>query len=270
MELIVGVFVIVVLWLGVKALATLGSEPKSDASRGGAKRVEATSKQSVLDSNIGWLRERWVEAETAKAAGALSYFPKWFFDPATDKQLTRLQRMGVRLSGGELTKGAASDIIGLFEDPESSDMDVLKFFKMKLSPEQKNETRVRHEISKLFQDPEKLTAWRGRPADGMQKEFYRFFSLKIPSGLTYEEAETTIREADIPDAEFDAWRDFENVCDELADRSTLEDYGLRKPSLPVIRAAYDDLRKTAPKDANDPMSVAEKILQLKPELARER
>lgn len=205
----------------------------------------------------------------AKAAGALDYFPKWFFEPATDKQLTRLQRMGVRVSSGELTKGAASDIIGLFEDVESSDTDVLKFFKVKLSPELKNETRARHEINKLFQNPEKLTAWRGRPADAMQKEFYRFFSLRIPSGLTYEDAAKTILESDIPDAEFDVWRDFESVCEELADRSALEDYGLRKPSLAVIRAAYDELRKAAPKDASDPLSVADKILEMKPELARE-
>ena len=61
-------------------------------------------------------------------------FPQWFFEPATERQLVRLEREG--LKGITLTKGQASDLIGLSEPPDDADNEVLKFFGAPLAENQ--------------------------------------------------------------------------------------------------------------------------------------
>jgi len=270
-EFIGAVILIVVVWVVIKALASGASEGHSGQAAQSPRAGSRSSSQAILDANMAWLRERWRAADQAKASGELGPFPKWYFDPVTDPQLGRLKKTGVRVSGGELTKGAASDIIGLFEPWEDIDEAILKFFKVSMPEELRNETRARDEVRRLFSDPAKVEAWATRPADLMQKEFFRHFGMKAPPGLTYRDAEKAISEASESksDAELDAWRAYEDLCEEFADPEFLRDAGLKKPSLGVIRGAVEEIKRAGDdEDATDPYTVADKILEMKPDLAR--
>jgi hypothetical protein len=226
-----GVLVLILLlWFAFKTMAGGYSAGRSGADSPEASRPRrpAPTDQDVLNANMGWLRERWNAVDAAKAAGKFDVFPKWFFDQVTERQLTRLQKMGVRVTAGELSKGTASDIIGLFEPMEDHTKDILKFFKVQLPRENQNESRARFEVAKLLSDLANAQAWEQRSADAMQKEFLRHFGAKVPAKLRHEQASTLIREIreQKTAAEIDEWNDFESLCDELSDPEALRDYDL--------------------------------------------
>jgi hypothetical protein len=151
-----------------------------------------TGRARILSDNEDWLRARWANAERERAAGTLTTIPVWFFDPVTERQLERMQKDGVSVSGAGLTKGKASDLIGLFEPVEEEHEAILKFFKVHLGG--MNQSRGRHEVGKLLADPKNAEAWNLRPAEPLQKEYLRFFNMKVPRELTCVEANRLISE----------------------------------------------------------------------------
>ena len=229
----------------------------------------------LLSANAGWLQTRWAEANRERESGELKRFPRWFFEPPTEPQLQRIRESGV-VPMENLTKGQASDIIGLLEPVEQENEDILRFFKVPVKG--MNQSRARHEVAQLLADPEKHQAWHQRPAEMLQKEFYRFFDLKVPSRLTYMDAERTIREhrEQLEDANsplLDEWDSFEMICTDLLDADTCETYNLRKPTIVFIRAAIDALRKsgrTLTECGDDLQVVVDKLVELKPDLRRSR
>lgn len=225
----------------------------------------------ALEGNMPWLRERWQLADQLHAKGELGLLPKWYFDPPTEPQLNRVKRIGLTITADALTKGAASDIIGLFEPPADHDAEVLRFFKVQLPPAQRNETRAGAEVIRLFEDPARVVAWQARPADAMAREFLRHFGVTVPRGLTVHQAETMRREIEAKrtDAELDAWRDFADTFEALNDPGTREDAGIKRVSLSIYREVVDAMKASGqPVDLRDELAIAEKVLELHPELAR--
>lgn len=279
MELLwVIVLVVVVLFL-------VGSGKKGKTSGGNAGRgsgsMPASPKESprakILDDNIDWLRARWADADRARAAGTLANFPEWYFDPATERQLERMQKDGISVSGSGLTKGKASDLIGLLEPVEEQHEAILKFFKVPLRG--MNQSRAIYEVSKLFADAKNAEAWKLRPAEPLQKEFLRFFDMKVPKELKCVDAERLINEHRVKllkedSPKLDEWNSFESIVTDLSDKEAREDYDLNinKPSLSVLRAAIDALRKEGNSMddlAGDLDIVAQKLVELKPELKKQ-
>ncbi|MGQ0751611.1 MAG: hypothetical protein ACT4PS_13840 [Betaproteobacteria bacterium] len=259
--------VLLLIIVGLVVLAIVGSgwrSPSASADKGG----RASREQRIIDANMDWLRERWRMADAEKAAGNLVHFPKWYFDDATDRQRSRLEQDGVNVSGNP-TKGQASDIIGLFQDPETDLLEKLKFFDITLKGPLLNETRVRHEAAKLDSDPAKQSAWAQRPASALQKEFYRFIGERPPARLTFQQAEAYIGEAmeKLSEQQQAEWDAFESLMDEFEDREFRSDVEIRKPTPADIRAAMAAL-KAGGQDFDDPFDVAEKLLEMKPSLAR--
>jgi hypothetical protein len=230
---------------------------------------DLSAKQRALEANRQWLDERWRMAESEKAAGSLKHFPHWFFDKATDRQRERLTRDGVKVSGNA-TKGQLSDIIGLFVEPGSEELEKLKFYEVRLKGALRNQTRARHELATLASDPEKERAWLMRPATAMQKEFYRFIGEKPPAGLTAEQAEARMLAVldEMPDAQQNEWYEYEHLVDMFSDSEFRADVEIRKPTLGDIRAAMMAL-KAAGGAFDDPYDVADKLLEIKPALERE-
>ena len=74
---------------------------------------------------MGWLKERWDRVQHEKDSGVLRTVSQWYFDEATERQLSRLKRIGLKLNTEQITKGQASDIIGLFEPLEQRDAAIL-------------------------------------------------------------------------------------------------------------------------------------------------
>lgn len=110
----------------------------------------------------------------------------------------------------------------------------------------------------------------------MQKEFYRFFNLKVPEGLTHNDALRFIsgheaRLGDHGEEQMEEWEAYENIYDEITDPDFREDYEIKKISLSVYRAAIEELRKEGkklPELADDVDVVVEKITEMKPELRK--
>ena len=190
------------------------------------------------------------------------------------RQLNRVDQIGLEIAKGQPTKGEASDIIGLFEPAEEEDVEVLRFFKVPLRG--MNQSRARHLVAKLMQDPKNTNAWEARPSSAMQKEFYRYFSLRIPRGLTYEAASQLIGEhqkklMEEDEKSLDDWDAYENIYEEINDPDNREDYGIKKVSLSAYRDAIHELGsegKTPSDLEDDPDVVVDKIILMKPDIQR--
>ena len=277
-------FVLVVLAVAVfyvfvkirKASRSPRTSPSAAHSASQARRTAAgLSPADVFNANSEWLEARWKEAIRERESGSFSLVPKWFFDDATDRQLERIRNLGLRFSVKRMTKGQASDIIGVFEPVEEEHHEILRFFKVPTKGF--NASLARHEVAKLFTDPKKSRAWQNRPSTALQKEFYHFFDIKIPAGLTYSAAEKTIAEKqEVLDNEesplLNEWESLESIWVQLLDPETREGYEIKKPGPAVIKAAIETLRaegNSLSKLEEDLQLVTDKIILLKPELQRE-
>lgn len=134
------------------------TSPRGDsASRKPAKPGHSPTRRN----EEGWLRARWKMAREHQKSGVHErMFPEWYFDKATEAQLDRLDLLDVLCDRSTLTKGQASDLIGMFEHPSRTEVAMLEFFGV--SAQGWKRTRVRHEIAKLLQDPANTKAWEER------------------------------------------------------------------------------------------------------------
>lgn len=244
------------------------SASPSEASR---KAIKNQALPLVAPTQFDYLKTQWTAAETARASGMPTNVSSWFFDPVSERQLERLKKDGTKVSGGSLTKGTASDLIGLQEPIEENDADILKFFKVPLKGT--NQTIGRYEAKRLLSIPENATAWNSRPAEPMQKEYLKFFGLNAPKGLICVDATELItahkKETNgVEKKRLDTWANFESIVDDLSDRETREDYDIKKPSLAAIRAAVEALEAKG-EDSGDLQCVVDQLLEMKPELAKE-
>lgn len=247
----------------------------SGSTRG---RTASTSRESPsvrkFNANHAWLKARWAEANQKKQAGDTTGFPPWYFDAVTEKQVKRIGDEGLELSTGGLTKGQASDIIGLFVDAGEDGLEILKFFKVPTAD--MNQTVARVEVPKLMADPARAEAWRQRPADALQKEALRFYGVTSPKGLTHADAEGLISRHEVGLVAAgsplpDEWESYKRIIEEFSDRETCQDYGLKKPGLPVVRAAVEKLRskgEAMAAIADDLDLLAQQIIETRPELER--
>ncbi len=247
---------------------------------GGSKKPTATKSSSIpkeeriLNENSGWMDERWSLAQKERDAGEVKSVSQWFFDDVTERQLQKIEEIGLKISGGNPTKGEASDIIGLFEPVEEENRETLKFFKVSLKG--MNQSKARYEVSKLLNDSDNLERWRNRPASAMQKEFYRFFMLKVPQGVTHEMASKDLNEYrknldEEYEPKMDEWDAYEDIYDEINDPDFREDYDLKKISISLYRSAVEQLKqegRVLTELSDDLDAVVDKLLEIKPEIQK--
>jgi hypothetical protein len=206
------------------------------------------SRSSTARSNTGGPAKRMADREPKPDPYSILYdhwksieqdpasLPSWYHDPVTERQLQRLKEDGIRLPGRPITKGQASDLIGLAQPPELEQEEILRFFKVKGLP-LKHGIIATIEIDRLMSDPEKANQWINRPATQIQKEYYRYFGIPIPKGLTASEAKDKISSDELTDEQDEEWFSYSELLEELQDKDFRELYDLKKPSLPVIREA---------------------------------
>lgn len=115
----------------------------------------------ILEENEEWITEHWNRAKKEQEDGRLKSFPKWYFHEATKQQKERIRDEGYDIKEGtKLTKGEATDIIGLFEPVDDKDREVLEFFNV--SMDAMNRSRAKYEIEKLFRDQDNVVKWEKR------------------------------------------------------------------------------------------------------------
>ncbi len=225
--------------------------------------------EKMMKENMAWLNERWTELQRQKDAGAELTGPTWFFDDVTERQMEKLGKLGVRLVSGRPSKGQASDLIGLFEEVEEENEEILRYFKIPLSS--MNQSRARYEVSKLLADPQKKEQWENRPATSIQREFYRYFNLKLPKNLTAHQAEEYVKTYSdtVPEDQWDEWEAYETMYQEINEPEERESFEIKKVSLTMYRSAIEDLKKTGQKLTDmDTHVVVEKLLEKNPNLQR--
>lgn len=239
-----------------------------------AKAILASAAVLIYRANELWLKARWQAAREAQRTGTSADFPKWYLDPITERQQSRLREDGFQLNMDSLSKGNASDLIGLMMPPEPQDEKILRFFNS--DPHVFNQTRAREEIKRLLEDPQCVARWEGRPADTEQRNVLRAYKAKIPKNLTIKDASVLIEKAEkqlaISNPELLARANATlSIMNEIDDPETRETYGFKKPPISVIREAIRELEeegRTLDDLSGDIYAVAEKILELRPDLER--
>jgi hypothetical protein len=249
-----------------------GPEPRETLAA--AKAVLASAAMVIYRANEAWLSARWQAAKEAQRTGNTGDFPKWYFDAITERQRSRLNDDGFQLNLESLSKGNASDLIGLMMPPEPQDEEVLRFFSS--APHVLNQTRAREEAKRLLADPECVARWEGRPADSDQRNTLRAYGAKIPKNLTTKDANALIQktEKDLATSNPELLARAQatlSIMNEIDDPETRETYGFKKPPVAVVREALRELEeegRTLDDLAGDIYAVAEKILELRPDLER--
>ncbi len=247
--------------------------PSSTAAKSPSRKASAQT-NSKFDSDPDWLRNRWKLAQAQQQAGLAGIFPEWYFDQITERQLNKLHELGISIKGKKITKGQASDLIGMHEPADEDTLQILTFFKVPTRG--MNQTKARHEIALIFDDEVKAQAWKNRRPSQIQKEFFMFFAIKPEKGMTNTEASKLISNhesalAEKEDPQLDEWEAFQEIIDELSDRDFREDYQIKKPSITLIKNALASLQKEGKsyRDAADEIeAVIEKMLDLEPALRR--
>ena len=244
----------------------------------GSARTQATKpvgevsderSSSPAGSHREWLENRWRAAEKAHSSCDYTIFPEWYFEAATDRQLARLERQGVK--GVTLTKGQASDLIGMTEPPDEHEIAVLKFFGVPLG--QMNQTMARVKVLQLMEQEGNAERWNNRPATSEQKQDIRFLGGKVTKGLSATEAQRIL--SDLQEASPEKSDDLDNlktIFDDFSDADFRETMGIKKPGRAAIQEAID-LLVAAGQSLEDLAintdAIADKLLELHPELARD-
>ena len=271
MWMVIGVVLVALVLIGLALNKGKSKRGTQKQPKGIHQRSGDQSPSMVFESNKSWLSSRWAEAITQRDAGKLKTFPRWFFNEATQSQLDLLAEKGLTNTVGHLTKGQATDVIGLYFPVEEGNAELLKFFKV--PTKELNRTTARAAVVDLLANPAKEAAWKQRPADAIQKEFFKFFGLKAPSRLTYLGADELISKhrKTLNDLQLDEWSSYECILDDLSDKENCENYGIKKPSIATVRFAIDALRQSGMTLASlegDIDIIAKKLIELKPELKR--
>lgn len=274
MEYLILIVVIALIWYFVSGRG------KTQARRSAPIQSELDStsncKASVrhVENELDWLRERWKLADSHRQSGRDSIFPHWYFDEATDRQKSKLTDLGIE-TGPDVTKGQASDLIGIYEPADEHDLAVLRFFKCPVKSI--NQTRARHEVARIFKDPANVRVWEERPPSQEQKEFFKFFGVKPEKGMTAPQAEELIRQheaklSENDDPKLEEWEACVEIMDELSDPEVRSDYDLKNPSRSLIQAALEELKnsgKTYREVADDIDLLIDKLVEMKPDLQRD-
>lgn len=206
----------------------------------------------------------------------------WFFKKAcslrqprdaTSTLITRIKEEGISLPP-YLTKGMASDLIGLKEPLGDREEEILRFFKQPIRGV--GESQGRHLVSVLCADPANKAAFDNRPPNSFQKEFFKWFGISISKDMTMDQASTMIRAEtsrlrNEQSEDLKYWECVEEVVEELDEPDVREEFELKKVPPSVICAAIIGLRaggKSVDDISGDIDLVIETILEARPDLER--
>lgn len=165
-------------------------------------------------------------------------------EPATEKQIAYLSEIvseGDISPPSSLTKGQASDAIGLFHEPEEEELAKLRFFKVP-NAKKLNQTEARRAVYELFSNPEHAEKWENRPASTEQKDQIRFFGEKIAKGLKHIEASKIIDNlAQSNEALLERWDELRSAYEDAVDAENRELYDITRFSWAQFRGIVEQM-----------------------------
>lgn len=275
MDILIATAIGVILFVGTIKLIEAGFRRLFSKSPG-PKRERSNTGQSRKKDTL-WLRERWKLAKEYQSKGDYQIFGEWYFEGVTEAQLARLASDGQKKTDRKISRGEASDLIGLDCDPGEGELQVLKFFKVDASG--MSQTRARHEIAVLWSTPQNQGAWLNRPPDLMTREEAKFYGVKLPKGVTLENATKLISDyldtldEDEASTLEDEWAAYDDIIEQLTDRDSLECYEIRKPNKTLIKKVIKehlDSGKSYLEINSDFMEeLVERLIELDPKLPKD-
>jgi hypothetical protein len=175
----VGIFMV------IAAFGMLAAVYQYTTKRSGIEKLTTSEGQKVIDDNIDWLKKRWDRIQEEKDSGLLRTVERWYFDEATESQLSRIKSIGLNLGTVKITKGSASDIIGLYEPPEKKHIGILKWHNIPI--ERMNETKARELVATLKKKHKQTQGDENHPTENLIIRqlsddfiyFARFFDSRI-------------------------------------------------------------------------------------------
>lgn len=213
-NLLIVIAIVAVVWI----VASKGkSQPRPTGSKRSASAQRHSKRVAVL---YGIFR-----SET------LDLGQEWRFENASEKQIRYLtdlaedEHVSIPKS---LTKGQASDDIGVFHEPEETEVAQLKFFKVP-NPRGLSETEARVKLHELLSDPANLEQWQNRPASSEQKDQIRFFGGRVPGALTHTDAQEIIEKLVKSNEKLaERWDDLRMAYEDAVDPYSRELYNIKK------------------------------------------
>lgn len=260
------IFILIAIGLVLYGLSKFKNSAKKPA-RPNSTRTKATPK--AIQEDISWLNTRWLEIDNFKKQNAPNIVADWYFDEPTKWQMEKLSESKIALPKFPLKKGHASDLIGLKASPEDDELEILKFFKLPTA--KLSQTKARHMIGHLFLSPSNKKAWDDRPPTAIQKDCIKFFNLKSDTPLTKLTAQKII-EAHLKglpddDTKLRIWIAVESASEELSDKETREDYGIKKPTTSLLVKTVEHLVAAGTKPEEISIdAITEHIIEIKPEM----
>lgn len=256
-ELLVFAAIVAVVWIvvskGNSKPQSVGSK-QSTPAKGQSKRVEAL--RDIFQSETRDLGE------------------DWRFEAPSDRQIRYLNELAENEDVSiprSLTKGQASDAIGVFHEADEADVAQLKFFKVP-SPGRLNQTEARVKLHELLSDPVKFDQWQNRPASSEQKEQIRFFGEKVPKGLSHPEAQEIIKKLVNSNEKLsDRWDDLRMAYEDAVDPDARESYDIKKFSWKQFCDVVGEMEragKEVSEITSDEEEIYEALLQKYPALEK--
>ncbi len=269
MEILIGIIVVAVFVWMISLIGGNSSPPPGDAyaetQRTKTNSRNASRADNLLREHKSMIEERWNLANQETEGYEL---PRWYFDEVTDRQLDRLQRDGFASQDSTITKGQASDIIGLGCPVEEKEKPILKHFKIPLKG--LNQTSAMHQVALLLSKPENIESWKNRPATALQKYFFVLFGQQKPAKLTHAQAEEIIDEyMGEHDSDCDFWDSFECTFDDLHDDPEL--YDIRKPGFTLYCKAIESLKNKEGSECDifeDYQTIVDKMIEINPSIEK--
>ena len=165
------VIFLIIIFLVIGHLVLKSTSKDIVNSRTSLRKSPSSNKEVQYIYDI-WLEDRWKLAQEQKISGINGIFPEWYFDEVTERQIKKLNELSISFSKN-ITKGQASDLIGMQEPVDNESIKVLKFFKIKTAGI--NKVQARHKVALIFENKENAKKWKERPPAQYQKEFFKFF-----------------------------------------------------------------------------------------------
>lgn len=186
------------------------------------------STKSTLRSNATFLEHLWAN-ELKNNENSL---PSWRSDQVTTNQLHRLRDDGYKvLRSKEITKGMASDVIGLLKTPSGEDSNILFFFG--ISNKNISETHARAKIAEIFSDPKNRERWESGPANDFECHIYKMITPNAPERISSKDAQDFICEhlSDLPERISEHYLQMNDWWLMINEEEERQKIGIRKPTL---------------------------------------
>ena len=275
---LLGVLVLVVvvyfIFFGKKTDTTTKEQGSSNSQEGGKSFLPPIpTGYQIYANNLPIAGIQYRKADAIKFAKSSNQELSLQREPNNERDSNAIKLIGVSGSSnyfiGYLPKELSEQIIstGLFES--------VKPRLARIYVGKNDFLDIQYQVIGPKADKKKFDAFlSNQPADSSQKEYFNFFGLPIPKGLTAGQAEQTIsehRKTCKPEEQAE-WDGYTSILEEFDDSDFRETYDLKKVGNTVLMEAINQLKqegKTYDYLSDNIDDVVERVIKLKPELEKQ-